>query len=178
MEKRKITKTLVVSVITIIALCSLLYVSNKIKEKQQAKIEHLYSRQNFAFDMGVDTYYKSSSEVHKKFLIECLAAYEEDTQAYGSISVDDVLNYLSSEYNKNGELAVLNTPTNIQEYIKWYWEGGENFTQDYAMWLYNYQLDHLDKYGDGLVTLMPEEKIYEIIDDFKNCPDKNKYKYK
>ena len=152
--------------------------NKKEKDRQQAKIEYLYSRQNFAFDMGTDKCFKGSDEVHMKPIIENLAAYEEDTQTYGRISIDDVFDYLSSEYNENGELAVLHMPENIEAYIDWFWSGGSQICIDYDMWLYNYQRDHLDKYGDGSVFDMSEETLYELIDDFKNCPDKEKYKYK
>lgn len=131
--------------------------------------------------MGMHSVYKGFneiSEVNIKFLIIHLAAYEEDTQTTDIVTVEDVKKYLSSEYTKDKKLAILNKPSNIEAYIDWFWEGGgERYCQEYTLWLDNYLIEHPDEYEIDSCISLSEEELYELIDKFKNCPDKKKYEY-
>lgn len=147
------------------------------KEKENAKLKKLYERQNFAFCMDMDPYYKEFSDEHIKILIVDLAAYEEDTQTTDVVTVEDVKEYLSSEYTKDKKLAVLNKPSNIEAYIDWFWSGGDRYSEKYDFWLGHYMDDHPDEYNYGSATVLSEEELYELINKFKNCPDKEKYEY-
>jgi hypothetical protein len=147
------------------------------KAKEDAKLKKMYERQNFAFCMEMDPYYKEFSEEYIEILIEKLAAYEEDTQTADVVTVENIKEYLSSEYNKDKKLAVLNKPSNIEAYIDWFWSGGDRYAEEYSLWLGHYMNDHPDEYNYGSATVLSEDELYELIDKFKNCPDKEKYKY-
>ena len=147
------------------------------KAKEDAKLKKMYERQNFAFCMDMDPYYKEFSEEYIEMLIENLAAYEEDTQTTDVVTVENIKEYLSSEYNKDKKLAVLNKPSNIGAYIDWFWSGGDRYAEEYSLWLGHYMMDHPDEYDNNLAISLSEEELYELIDKFKNCPDKEKYKY-
>ncbi len=148
------------------------------KAKEDAKLKKMYERQNFAFCMEMDPVYKDFSEVNVKILVIELAAYEEDTQTTDVVTVEDVKKYLSSEYVKGRKLAVHNKPSNIEAYIDWFWcSGGERYCQEYWHWLENYMREHPDKYENDIVTLLSEKEMYELIEEFKNSPDKIKYEY-
>ena len=181
MEKRVFLKR-VVKCIVILLFIGLVFfgvynIYSVKKAREYADLEKLYERQNFAFCMDMNPYYQPFNEEHVLSLIENLAAYEEDTQTEEPVTVDDVKKYLKSEYTLLGKPAVLNMPNNIKNYIVWFWTGGERYRQKYDLWLFNYILDHPDKYENDYDPFMSEKTLYELIDDFKNCPDKEKYKY-
>ena len=48
----------------------------------------------------------------------------------------------------------------------------------YNEWVRDYRIDHLDKYGDMDKYEMTEEQAMSLLEDFKNCSDKQKYKEK
>ena len=182
MEKRVFSKKrlkciAILLVISLISACAY-HIYGVRKEKENAQLKKLYEHQSFAFCMGMYPDYKNFDEVDVLLLIEHLAAYEEDTQTTDIVTVEDVKKYLSSEYTKDKKLAVLNKPSNIEAYIEWYWwSGGDMYWQKYDSWLCNYIRDHGDKYENDYDPFLSEETLYELIDDFKNCPDKEKYKY-
>jgi hypothetical protein len=147
------------------------------KAKEDAKLKKMYEHQSYAFNMGLYPVYKDFSEVDVYYLILDLAAYAEDTQTTDIVTVEEVKKYLSSEYTKDKKLAVLNKPSNIEAYIDWFWSGGQNYSDEYSLWLGHYMDDYPDEYKDGSATVLSEDELYELIDKFKNCPDKEKYKY-
>ncbi|SFU87676.1 hypothetical protein [Butyrivibrio sp. M55] len=181
MEKRAFSKNghkyiVILLVICLVSVC-IYHNYNVKKEKENANLKKMYEQQNFAFCMDMEPYYKDFSEDHIQSLIENLGAYEEDTQTTDIVTVEDVKNYLSSEYTKDKKLAILNKPSNIGAYIDWFWHGGDRYAEEYRFWLSNYMEEHPDEYNYGSATVLSEEELYELIDKFKNSPDKKKYEY-
>ena len=176
-SKRAFKCIVILLIMSLVSACAY-YIYSVRKEKENVKLKKLYEHQSYAFSMGMYPDYKDFSEVNVKILIIELAAYQEDTQTTDVVTVEDVKKYLSSEYVKGKKLAVLNKPSNIEAYIDWYWgSGGERYCQEYWHWLENYMREHPDKYENDTVTLLSEEELYDLIDKFKNCPDKEKYEY-
>ncbi|RKM57755.1 hypothetical protein D6856_13955 [Butyrivibrio sp. XB500-5] len=147
------------------------------RAEQKTEIEQLYFHQNHAFGMGLAPSYLDYNKINKNRLIERLAAYEDSGQAKAEVSLDDIKQYLSGEYDESGKLAAENRPENIEAYIDWAWsDDGEKYIKDYIQWITNYQLDHTDKYSEESIDKLSEDKLLELIDDFKNCDDKDQYK--
>ena len=176
-QKKAFKYVVVLLVISLISACAY-HIYSVRKEKENAKLKKLYEHQSYAFCMGMHPVYKDFSEVDIYYLILDLAAYAEDTQTTNAVTVEDVKEYLSSEYTKDKKLAVLNKPSNIEAYITWFWCGGGNsYVEKYNLWLGNYMEAHLDEYNYGSATVLSEDELYELIDKFKNCPDKETYEY-
>ncbi|MEE3469837.1 MAG: hypothetical protein VZR24_04150 [Butyrivibrio hungatei] len=177
MFTRKMLKGIIIMLVIGLVSFGIYHMYGVRKAKEDAKLKKMYERQNFAFCMDMDPYHKEFNGEYVKSLIKHLAAYEEDTQTTDVVTVENIKEYLSSEYNKDKKLAVLNKPSNIEAYIDWFWSGGDRYAEEYSFWLSNYMEEHPDEYKDGAATVLSEEELYELIDKFKNCPDKIKYEY-
>ena len=175
-SKKTFKYVIILLVISLVSL-GIYHIYDVRKAKEDAKLKKMYEHQSYAFNMGLYPVYKDFSEVDVYYLILDLAAYAEDTQTTDIVTVEEVKKYLSSEYTKDKKLAVLNKPSNIEAYIDWFWNGGQNYSDEYSLWLGHYMDDYPDEYKDGSATVLSEEELYELIDKFKNCPDKEKYKY-
>ena len=174
---------LIISLLFLIAAAGLVYyLVYKPYEKEKRvdrklEINHLYRDQNRAFGRTFFEY-RSFDELDKNRLIEMLAAYEESGTAKKPVSVEDVKNYLANEYTEDGKLVAENRPENIKAYIEWAnSDEGDKYITDYDQWLTNYQHDHADKYGEETTEKMSEDMLLELIDEFKNCTDKEQYKH-
>lgn len=143
-------------------------------EQLNSELETLYSHETYA--LGMDQYdcYKDFSYVNVNRLILNLAAYKYFNEGV-EISVEDVKEFIDSKYDENGELYVLNPPENIADYIEWYWNGGDVLTVKYRYYLANYQNDNVEKYSSKSAEELDEELLWELIEDFENCPDKEEY---
>ena len=173
----------IISLFFLIAAAGLAYYlvykpyENGKKIKQKKYVQNLYYDQNYAFGRMYSRYLSFDRLVENK-LIEMLAAYEESGAAKDPVSVEDIKEYLASEYTEDGKLVVENKPENIEAYIEWACsDEGDNYIKDYDKWITNYQKDHADKYGDESTEKMSKEMLLELIDEFKNSADKEQYKH-
>ena len=143
-------------------------------EQRNAELEVLYAHETYALGMEQYDCYKDFSYVNVKKLILNLAAYKYFNEGI-EISVEDVKEFLDSEYDENGELYVLNPPDDIAKFIKWYRTGGRSLTDKYFIYLCSYQDDHSDKYSLKGITMLDVNMLYELIEDFENCPNREDY---
>ncbi len=187
MNKRKKTIRIFVLAIGLVAVISLvamiIYKEWKKREEQyQYKLEVLYQREARAFAMD-DRYdcYMGFSYVDVNSLIINLASYKhfiyKRFEIEVEISVEDIKEFLSSEYDENGELYVLNPPENIDKYIQWFTYGGLELTNRYYMYLCNFQDANSEKYSRKSVYILDEAILYELIYDFENCPNREDYEH-
>ena len=150
-------------------------------ENERRLLEIMYERQSVALGKGMSKEFVGISDYSKDNIITLrfyLAAYEEAVGSEDVPTVEEVKQYLSDKYDENGELAIVTRPKNLDQYFDWFWNGGELYTHYYDDWVRDYRKDHLDKYGDKGKYDMPEEQVVLLLDDFKNSPEKNKYKEK
>ena len=178
-KKKKLLLICSSIVLTIMLLILASAIINKDRQKKDeefnAELARLYKHETFA--LGMDTYdcYKDFSYVDVQILIIKLAAYKRyDNEV--EITVEDVKEFLSSEYDENGNLYVLNPPENIAKYIDWYWSGGDSLARTYMLYLLHFRNDNTEKYTTFLTDL-DEEMLYELIDEFENCSNKEEYEY-
>ena len=143
-------------------------------EQRNAELEVLYAHETYALGMEQYDCYKDFSYVNVKKLILNLAAYKYFNEGI-EISVEDVKEFLDSEYDENGELYVLNPPENIAKYIEWFWNGGDVLMVKYRYYLSNYQNDNLEKYSSKSPEELDEELLCELIEEFENCPNREEY---
>ena len=145
------------------------------KEVENAVLQHDYYHQNIAFGMeNASRNYQDYSYVSVNSLIINLATYCFYVEGV-DITVEDIEEFLSSEYDENEQLKVLNPPQKIGDYLEWYWTGGDEATREYLSWLFRYQLDHKDVYGADDLLEIDEKSLCKMIDEFNSCPDQDIY---
>lgn len=132
------------------------YYTSRIESAEQKKeAAHQYKRQNMAFGLSSDNHddrinYHGSDEFNKsKLIIELYVYNNSDTKYY--LSEEEVMDYFSNEYNENGELMVFNRSDAIENYIHWWFNGGNDEIISFGR--------GLQKYADSLGIT---EYIYEI----------------
>jgi len=103
----------------------------RINVSKEAKVQEqqtLYRRQNQAFGLSADNhdnrvYFHSEEELEIPRLIVGLHVYNSDQTDY-ALTEDTVIDYLSEEYDSEGNLMVYSCPDEIADYIEWWFHGG------------------------------------------------------
>ena len=181
MNKPKNEQYIKLIVILVLALVVFL-VRNAIIEKQRLKerqetIKALYINESSALCLDRYDCYMDFSHVQINTLTLNIAAYRYFESDAPNLTVDDVREYLSNEFDENGEPCVLNIPENIVRYINWYnLFGGNRNILDYIVFLRNYQ-DNNEEYKDFDKFNGDIDTLNKLIEDFENCPDKDKYTF-
>lgn len=172
-NRKIIFATIIITVFVVIIIILLNRDRIKREEEFKRELELLYEDETFA--LGMDTYncYRDFSYVDVNWLIISLASYNHYTKE--ELSVEEVKDFLSSEYDDNGELYVLNPPEKIAKFIIWSKSGGRSLTGEYYIHLCRFQDDNSEKYTLKSALIMDEEKLYELIEDFENCPNREEY---
>ena len=100
------------------------YCAKKNKEEKKV-LESLYYRQNTAFELcgnlNKRRSYHSANELRLNRIVVDLYVFNNIQSEY-QVTVDDVIDYLSEEYDSSGKLMVYSIPENIKNYISWYYE--------------------------------------------------------
>ena len=181
-EKKAIIELVLIIAFIVFAIAGLkLWSLQKRIASERYLLEVRYERQSVALGMGMSKEFVGINEYSEDNFITLsyyLAAFEEAVGADDVPTVEEVKQYLSDEYDENGELAILNRPRNLNQYFDWFWNGGELYTQYYTDWVRDYRKEHSDKYGDLDKYDMTEEQAMSLLEDFKNCSDKLDYKEK
>ena len=181
MEKKKniIPKIFIVVLIGLILVCVgglCLKAHRKHQEEYEARLAKLYKEETYAMGMEQSTYYKDFGAVYINVLTLELASYRDKNPGV-NISIDDIQDFLSEEFDDRGKPRVLNPPDNIADYIKWFNHGGRQYTDEYILYLMHYMNDHQDEYTHVDLYYADLETLNKIIEEFNNCPDRSKYEY-
>ncbi|WP_026653914.1 hypothetical protein [Butyrivibrio proteoclasticus] len=144
--------------------------------EQRKQIAQLYKHDNNAFGIESSLEYRDFSYVDVNLLTLHIAVYEDNNPDAAEVTIHDIEDYLSSEYDEKGKLRVLNQPKNIADFVLWYSYVGTGHTLDLISCLRNYSKDHYDKYQDIGIFEMDIDMLNELIDDYRNCPNKDDYK--
>ena len=154
------------------------YFGNRANRKHL--LEREYLEQNLAFGKKNCNEFAGIGDFNEVELIDLcyyLAAYKEAVNSDDIPTVEEVKQYLSDKYDKHLKLAVLNKPYDLDQYIKWFCScDGIIYRDYYNQWVRAYRFDHLDRYGDMGKYEMTEEQAMSLLEDFRNCSDKQKYK--
>lgn len=181
MKKKGVLAGIMLIIICLIS--GLIYGYSQWKRARNEKIEQTlllieYRRQNAAFGMSVkatETGYHGYEEIREEDLFIRLAAYEnwcrQQEQERPELTIADVTEYFSSEYNLDGSLRVTNRPENIQRYMDWYSEGGdgeiEKYWDDLQTIALNYEREHSET-ELKTVKNMTTEKLQELINKYND----------
>ncbi len=131
-------------------------------------LEALYYKQNTALGLSYNQneriYYHSADELELNRLIVSVDAYNSVQSKY-MVTVDDVINYLSDEYDSDGKPRVCSQPENISAYIAWYNDNGSDIVFDYGDHFNEYLLTH--EYSN-VFGRMKYEEVVEALKKYKN----------
>ena len=167
---------IVVSLIIIAAILCVAFWVRSYHEKKNAErmheLEILYKHQNTAFGMCHDNldnriYYHGSDEVNKKFILIATIAYNRDQEKY-VLTEQDIITYLDSEYDESGELRVYNRPAAIDDYIEWYYHGGDEKVDYCRSEIDHYLINH--NYTENTMEIS-YEKLVEVNEKYKNSDE-------
>ncbi len=137
MIKKKWIIILSAALLTIIAFIVSTVLIINYQEQKKEHIQESYYRQNQAFviidkffstyeswrayDISEDIRYRSYDEIDSEpFLYAYLRLYEKETG--NTLTLEDIREYLSQEYNDNGTLRLSEQYPNIQAYIDFLWD--------------------------------------------------------
>lgn len=164
---------IIILTISIVVGAFYAYISNEQRKIDQRRIENEYYIQNGVFFMrGSDHYhwsYLPYDNVNEAKLYIALFCYEEYSDI--SINLDEIRDYLSSEYDESGDLRINHVPDRLNDYISWYlsWHdykyGGE-IIGDYISELQRIYISEIRNSNQDLpysVEDLSLEQIQELI---------------
>ena len=178
MKKKNITQIVFVSLcllfMVVVIAITFIKIKNEQESKQQWLIHEYYRQQNKLLPrisgLKTDEYtYRGYETVDEAKLYVYLAAYNECIETYGmnaqKLELEDIKDYLSSEYNADGSLRIYNTVEDIRyenyphiySYVEWYHEcdGDEDITEYWT---------EIDKIIDEYRIQNPEIKMESVFD--------------
>ena len=169
----------------LLVLAGLIYGGIQWKRIRDEKIEEQlllieYRRQNRAFGMNMQAEYSGYhgyEEVDEEWLYVALAAYKDYNLRYDmerqEITIEDVKEYLSSEYNEDGSLRVYSKAENIGEYVYWWSEDASDAVNGYWIKMEEMAREYQMQHPELVVQLaanMNTKQLQELINKY-NDPD-------
>ena len=138
---------------------------NAKESKDDYELQVLYEHQNSAFavndSLNNAKYYHDSSYVNTQQLVVYLYTYNMDYPDR-DITVQDIIDYLDKEYDKEGALMVYSCPDHIKDYIDWWWSGGSSkisyFSSEVIVYLSKNGYEHAEVYSNLSI-----EELQEIL---------------
>lgn len=147
----------------------------QIWKHHQEWVEHLYQDETFAFGMSMATSYRDYSYVNESRLVIILGSYNH-LHPEVNLSLDEIKDFLSKEYDEKGKPRVLNPPERLSNYIHWFWyEGGDSYSMKYNLGLDCYKKEHTEKYGTQWVVDLDIDSLKKIISEFNSCANAEDY---
>ena len=142
------------------------------KEKfvEEYKLAILYKWQNRAFMTHSDHeerfHYQGADKCNLQELLIYLHVYNS-IQNKNQLTIEDVQDYLSEEYDSEGRLRVYHRPDNIEDYIDIYpdiVEVERRFEDDFNGYLMSHGYPHVFR-------RMPYEEVKAALEEYKKSPE-------
>ena len=139
-KKRVIIIVILILILSCIAGVVFAYMERKKEALEKLHIAMEYRRQNMTFPRTSEHYLEEMFYVGYDAIVESemyvsLAAYNEWNREYGKeakeLTLADIEEYLSSEYNEDGSLRIQSGYENIRAYVDWYYDGGSKVIREY-----------------------------------------------
>ena len=140
MKKKKVI-TIVILILVLSCIAGIVFACTerrKMQEKILIAIE--YRRQNGTFPRTSEhsieeAFYVGYDAIEENKMYVSLAAYNEWNREHGEVveelTLTDVEEYLSSEYNEDGSLRIQSGYEKIRAYVEWYYDGGGKVIKEY-----------------------------------------------
>ena len=177
MKKKKVI-TIVILILMLSCIAGGVFACAEKRKKQTLEkilIAIEYRRQNGTFPRTSEhpieeMFYVGYDAIVESEMYVSLAAYNEWNREHGKeveeLTLADIEEYLSSEYNEDGSLRIQSGYENIRAYVEWYYDGGGKVIREY--WneleeiLGNYRVEH-PKTICGSAKKLSIEQLQELI---------------
>ena len=179
MKKKKVI-TIVILILILSCIAVGVFACTERRKKQEEALEKVliaieYRRQNGTFPRTSEhdieeAFYVGYDAIVESEMYVSLAVYNEWNREHGKeakeLTLADIEEYLSSEYNEDGSLRIQSGYENIRAYVEWYYDGGGKVIEEY--WnelgdiLGNYREEH-PKTISGSVKTLGIEQLQELI---------------
>ena len=155
---------------------------NQLKEEakkeaeEKRELELLYYDQNTAFALCYEPekrfFYHGTEDGDKNQFIVNIYAYN-NAQSEHELSIDEFIDYISEEYDSEGKPKIYSQPSNVKEYIHWYYTDGQKgkVVHDYSIWFGA----HLLSKGISSYREMSYEEVIANLEEFQKDPEYNPF---
>ena len=180
MKKKKII-TIVIFIMVLFCIAVGVFACTERRKKQEEALEKVliaieYQRQNGTFPRtsghyADEAFYVGYDAIRENEMYVGLVAYNEWNREHGEeaeeLTLADIQEYLSSEYNEDGSLRIQSGYENIRAYVEWYYEVGgdeviEKYWRELEKIINDYRQQNLGIENDS-VRNMTVEQLQELI---------------
>ena len=180
MKKKKII-TIVIFIMVLFCIAVGVFACTERRKKQEEALEKVliaieYQRQNGTFPRtsghyADEAFYVGYDAIRENEMYVGLVAYNEWNREHGEkteeLTLADIEEYLSSEYNEDGSLRIQSGYENIRAYVEWYYEVGgdeviEKYWRELEKIINDYRQQNLGIENDS-VRNMTVEQLQELI---------------
>ena len=141
-------------------------------EAEKRELEELYYEQNTAFALCYEHekrfFYHGTEDGDKNQFVVNIYAYN-NAQSEHELSIDEFIDYISEEYDSEGKPKIYSQPSNVKEYIHWYYtdgQGGE-VVHDYSSCFRVYLMEK----GKPHYMEMSYEEVVANLEEFQKDPE-------
>ena len=151
---------------------------NQLKEEAKKEAEEkrelglLYYDQNTAFALCYEPkkrfFYHGIEDGDKNQFIVNIYAYN-NAQSEHELSSDEFIDYISEEYDSEGKPKIYSQPSNVKEYIHWYYTDGQKdkVVHDYSSCFGAYLMEK----GKPNYWEMSYEEVVANLEEFQKDPE-------
>lgn len=181
MKKKVIVIGMIILLISVIISFLYIFFQRKkaIREWTEEEIRLIdYWEQNVAFEMDASLWesgYQGYNNVNKEKLYVNLEVYNSWNKQTNNKSeillLVDIENYLSSECNEDESFRINSRPSEIQRYIKWFFDNGNEDIDEFRIELEiiasEYKISH-PEIADKVISNMTTEQLQELINKYND----------
>ena len=140
MKKKKIITVIILILVLSCIAVGVFACTERRKMQEKILIAIEYRRQNGTFPRTSEhpieeAFYVGYDAIEENKMYVNLAAYNEWNREHGEVveelTLTDIEEYLSSEYNVDGSLRIQSGYENIRAYVEWYYDGGGKVIKEY-----------------------------------------------
>ena len=140
MKKKKIITVIILILVLSCIAVGVFTCTERRKMQEKILIAIEYRRQNGTFSRTSErpieeAFYVGYDAIEENKMYVNLAAYNEWNREHGEeaeeLTLADIEEYLSSEYNEDGSLRIQSGYENIRAYVEWYYDGGGKVIKEY-----------------------------------------------
>ena len=145
MKKKKVI-TAIILILVLSCIAGIVFARIERRKKQEETLEKIliaieYRRQNGTFPRtsghyADEAFYVGYDAIRENEMYVSLMAYNKWNREHGveaeELTLADIEEYLSSEYNEDGSLRIQSGYENIRAYVEWYYQiGGDEVIEEY-----------------------------------------------
>ena len=179
--KKKRVIIIVILILVLSCIAGIVFACTERRKKQEETLEKIliaieYQRQNGTFPRtsghyADEAFYVGYDAIRENEMYVGLVAYNEWNREHGEkteeLTLADIEEYLSSEYNEDGSLRIQSGYENIRAYVEWYYEVGgdeviEKYWRELEKIINDYRQQNLGIENDS-VRNMTVEQLQELI---------------